>query len=190
MILCLVAVLAQKPVELRAQRFVPTEVEVYLSPAEGYQSIEELVKAAKVVVAGKVLGKNPTRWFSRSNPGTAPVTDIRIGVERVFKGSVDATDLFVTQSGGLIEGTNYITPELMDFQVEQQVLLFLIPSTEELKRPDGKNRFVILGLWAGCFAFDGARATTAKAAAPALREVAAKGRDAVLKSIESKLPKQ
>ncbi len=165
--------------------FRPTEALIFVSPAFVPETIPELITSSDLVISGLVIRSLPSRILGAEQETSTPVTDHLVRVTQTFKGKSKASDeVLVTQIGGLWRGTEHKPAELLPFQPQQEVILFL--KEEKDKKPEGTKLpyFWVSGVWAGLFVTNDNEVFVSRSAPEPLKAAARKGKTAFLQMLK------
>ncbi len=163
----------------------PSEALIFVSPAFVPETIPELMTSSDLVISGVVIRSLPSRILGAENEVSTPVTDHLVRVVQTFKGKSKASDeVLVTQIGGLWRGTEHKPAELLPFQPQQEVILFL--KEEKEKKPEGTKLpcFWVSGVWAGLFLTNDNEVLVSRSAPEPMKAAARKGKTAFLQMLK------
>jgi len=117
------------------------------------QSLKELVKAADVIVDGRVQSIFPGRLRQVNDP-TSVETDALFAVDRVLKGTPELLrSLVITQMGGKYGDVEVVVEHLTRLNQGDQHILFLNYDRRTIVPPYPRTdgNFTIVGAWIGNF---------------------------------------
>jgi len=115
----------------------------------------ELIQRSALIVKGEAAEILPSKW---SNPdfvkgkGKRNIiqTDIKIKVDKVFKGNLDKDYVVVRIDKGKVGNTEYISEGYPDFKVGKKLVLFLSRDDSDIKTDE--DYYVLTGMNQGYFA--------------------------------------
>lgn len=136
--------------------FFPKTVLVEVSGDIAIKNKKELVNDSEIIIKGKVAEVLPSFW---SNPDFEKgmeirniiQTDILVDVEKVYKNKIDVSETIkVRINKGTIGETIYKSEGYPDFEIGEEVVLFLAEDDSDLANPD-ENYYVLTGMTQGKF---------------------------------------
>lgn len=142
----------------------PKQLEMGLSVDHAYTSVDEMKKAADLIVEGTALSQKTVDY-----EGVLFTTSV-LQVDQVLKGKLKEKEIAVLETGGF-DGKNHLTMEenrVMD--PSRRYILFL----EKYKGPVAKDAYVITGAYQGKFAVDGQRVEAPKQVNPKIETIDSK----------------
>ncbi len=153
------------------------QVILHIDYAHGAESMDDLVRHSKRIVEGEVVELLGSRWSGRSYVSTV-VTDYRIRITRSFlPQDKSERELIYTQMGGMLDGTEYVVPELLPVKLGARLLLFLyLPQPSNDPYSKGFEHTAFNGHY-GIYFIDGQSVTCAYQITPAIRALARQGKD-------------
>lgn len=151
--------LAQEPTRARArvpagEPFPTTGTADYIvtpNPKDIPATLKALVEMSALVIEGTVVRSLP----SREPEPRIFHTDAVVQVDELIKGNVAARQILVSQLGGASIGMSMRPVQYTLLEKGERYILFLKPEPSGLSGPvQGKDRFVVSGVWSGLFRSD------------------------------------